>query len=91
MFLKNLFLKLAGKKMAADLELKEGPVEDSKKWYQSKTVWSDVLTVLLGVYAVTSPVLASHGVHVPEIPGWLLTVLGAMGIHGRVTADTKIS
>lgn len=91
MGLKNFFLKLAGRKLAKDLKLTEGTTMDEKKpWYKSKTIWSDVLTGLMGVYAVASPILATHGITLPAIPGWLLTILGAMGIHGRVTADTKI-
>lgn len=90
MGLKNFLLRIAGKKLAKNLELTEGKMDDKKKWFQSKTIWSDVLTGLLGVYAVVSPILATHGVTLPPVPGWLLTVLGAMGIHGRVTADSKI-
>lgn len=89
MWLKNLILKVAGKKAAKALDLQEGPM-DSKKWHQSKTIWSDVLTIVTGVYAIVAPVLAAHGHNLPPIPGWILTVLGGMGIVGRATATTTI-
>ena len=89
-WLKNLAVKLFAKKVAKDLDLKEGPMDGAKKWYKSKTIWSDVLTVVVGLWGVLDPVLASHGVNLPTIPPLLLTVLGGMGIHGRVTASQKL-
>lgn len=89
MSIKNFIAKMIGKKIAKDLKLEEGNME-KKKWWQSKTIWSDVLTVVSGIYAVLTPVLAAHGHTLPEVPGWLIALLGGVGIHGRVTADSKI-
>lgn len=89
-FLEDLFLKIVGKKIKAKLDLQEGSMDGTKKWYQSTTIWSDVATGVIGVWAVITPLLATHGVNLPAIPGWLLTVLGAIGIHGRMTADKTI-
>ena len=89
-WIKNLLAKVAGKKIAKELELKEGPMGDSKKWWESKTVWSDVLTGFVGVWGVATPILSGYGIHLPEIPPIVLTLLGAMGIHGRVTATKPI-
>ncbi len=88
-FIKNLLAKFAGKKLAQELDLREGLVEN-KKWWTSKTVWSDVLTVVVGLWGVLQPVLVDYGVNLPTIPPVLLTLLGAMGIHGRVTATKTI-
>lgn len=67
----------------------------NKSWWQSKTVWSDVLTILLGIYASVTPVLATHGINLPPTTsGFLavaLSVLGGLGIYGRTSANTTIS
>lgn len=90
MALKTFFAKMIGRKISKELELTEGPVDEKKKWYKSKTVWSDILTAFVGVWAVVQPVLVNYGVTLPDIPPIALTVLGAMGIHGRITAEKKI-
>ena len=89
-WLKNLVAKIVAKKVAKNLDLQEGKMEDGKKWWQSKTIWSDVLTTLVGVWGVAAPVLADHGVNLPPIPPVLLTFLGAMGIYGRKVATKPI-
>lgn len=81
---KTLFAKLAGKFIAKKLDLKEGNV-DTKKWWQSKTIWSGVVTVLLAGYAA-----ASAQFKLPPVPDWIFAILGAIGIYSRATANTKI-
>ena len=89
-FLKNFFVKIAGKRVAKALDLKEGNV-DNKKWYQSKTVLAGIVTVLIAVYnAVGASLAPVVGWNLPPIPDWVFTLLGAVGVYGRVTADTKI-
>ena len=67
---------------------------DVKAWFKSQTIWSDILTVAVGFYAVLVPVLASHGINLPPLEsGWLatvLTILAGLGIDGRRKATTKI-
>lgn len=83
--------KLAGKFLAKKLDLKEGTVEDSKKWYQSKAVLAGLATALFGTYElVKTNVAPNFGWTLPDIPSWVFTLLGAMGIWGRVTAEKKI-
>lgn len=68
--------------------------EDTKKWYQSKTIISDILTFVVGAYAVLVPILGAHGIHLPPLEsGWLATILSflaGMGIIGRATATTPV-
>ena len=49
-----------------------------------------MLTVVVSLWGVMTPILADHGINLPAIPPLLLTFLGAMGIHGRVTASKPI-
>jgi hypothetical protein len=64
---------------------------DSKKWYQSKTIRAGIVTILIAVYNTVRPLLAQYfNVYLPEIPDWVYTILGALGIYGRVVADKKI-
>lgn len=86
MWIPDFVLKLAGKKIAKTLNLQEKPV-DNKKWYQSKTVWGGVVTVLSGAYELVRANLAPQ---LPPIPAWLFTILGAIGVYGRVTASSTI-
>lgn len=87
MGIKNFLLRTAGKKIAKNLSLTEGNMEDNKKWWKSKTVISGAVAVLLGTYALVKTNLAPG---LPDVPEWLFTLLGAIGIYGRVTANTKI-
>lgn len=80
----SLLAKIAGKWIAKKADLQEGPME-TKKWYQSKGVWTGVVTVLLAAYGAAAPQF-----NLPHIPEWVFTLLGAAGIYSRVTADAKI-
>lgn len=76
----------AGKKIG---KIMEDKMEDSKKWYLSKTVISDILTALIGAYMMVAAAQPALGL--PPIPAWVLTFLGAIGIYGRVTATTTVT
>lgn len=60
-------------------------MDDTKAWYTSKTIWAGAIAALIGLYNAIGAVK-----HLPPIPDWIFTILGAIGIYGRVTADTKI-
>lgn len=79
-------LKIFGRKIADKIGLQEGTLDNTKPWYTSKTVISTIVTGIIGVYLS----LITSGVHLPVIPAWVITVLSAVGIYGRVTADAKI-
>jgi hypothetical protein len=64
---------------------------ETKKWYKSKTIWSGIISILIAVYNTMRPLLAQYfNIYLPEIPDWVYTILGALGIYGRVSADKKI-
>jgi hypothetical protein len=62
----------------------------TKPLWQSKTFWSDVLTLAISIFG-----LLDHyaGTHIMNSPFWphALAFAAAAGIYGRSTADTKIS
>lgn len=60
-------------------------MDDSKKWYLSKGVWAGVVTAVIGLYLTLA-----QQFHLPAIPEWIFTILGALGIYSRVTATAKV-
>lgn len=87
-WIKTLFVKKAVAEIEKKLDLKEGPMEQGKPWYKSKGVLSGIVTVLLGTYEVAKVSLAPQlGWNFPEIPPIVFTLLGALGIYSRITAD----
>ena len=66
------------------------PIPNSKKWYQSKTVWATIATTLIAIYNLLIPAAASFGYTLPAIPHHAYAVLGVLGLYGRITADTTI-
>lgn len=92
MKLPNWVYRFVGTRLSDKLDLKEGIPVDTKKWYQSKTIWSGVATILFGTYELTRAHLAPNmGWALPEIPSWVLTILGGMGIYGRMVGTKQIS
>jgi hypothetical protein len=85
MWIPDFLLKLFGRKVADKLELTEGPMDSTKKWYQSKNIWNSVVTGLVGLYLALAPQFGW-----PAIPEWIFTILAAIGIYTRVTADKTI-
>lgn len=69
--------------------------DEKKVWWKSKTILSDILTILLVLYGGLVTVLAGHGINLPAMDspvfGFVLTILAGMGIHGRVTSTGKIT
>ena len=58
-----------------------------KGWYKSKTVWAGILTMtlaFLGMLGITPEINASEAVNA------VFAALAALGIYGRVKADTFI-
>lgn len=85
-----LIAKIIGNTIKKKLNLEEG-IMPTKPWYKSVTIWSDIVTILVGTYATAQTTLAPHlGVNLPNIPGWVLAFLGALGVYGRSTATTTI-
>lgn len=90
MWIPDFVIKMFGRNVAAKLNLQEGTMP-SKPWYTSKTIWSDVVTILLAILGFVDKTWT--GGHIVSSPFYsmALTFLGAMGIYGRATATTTIS
>lgn len=90
--LKNMIAKFAGKIVANKIKLKEeNQMDDKKKWYASKNVWTGVVTFILGAYSLfQASVGPAIGVSLPPIPEWLFAFLGAIGVYTRVVATKQI-
>jgi hypothetical protein len=58
---------------------------DSKKWWQSKTVWAGVVAVLVAAYNTASTSFA-----LPVIPEFVYGILAAFGIYSRTVSTTVI-
>ena len=58
---------------------------DTKKWWQSKTIWVGILGVLIVAYNTAS---ATFGL--PPIPEFIYGILAALGIYTRATTTTTI-
>jgi hypothetical protein len=86
MWIPDFILKFFGHKVADKLDLQEdAKMDETKKWYQSKTIWAGIAAVLLSAYGT-----AAVKFGLPAVPEWVYTLLGAIGIYSRVTADAKI-
>lgn len=60
-------------------------MDDTKKWWQSKGVWTGIVTATMGAYVTLTPVF-----HLPVVPEWIFALLGTLGIYTRVTATKTI-
>lgn len=62
-------------------------MEEAKKikWYQSKTIWSGIVVVLVAAYNT-----ASGQFGLPAIPEHVFAILGALGIYSRTAATAKV-
>ena len=81
----DFLLKWFGHKVADKIDLKEDKDMDTKKWYQSKTIWAATVTGLIGIYNGVASVKG-----LPPVPEWVYAILGAVGVYTRVNATTKI-
>lgn len=82
----NLVAKIAGGFLRRRLNLKEDhEMDETKKWYESRNIWTGVVTAVLGLYLSLA---ASFGW--PAIPEWIFAILGALGVYTRTTATAKI-
>jgi uncharacterized sodium:solute symporter family permease YidK len=85
MKLPDFILRFIGRRISDKLNLKEDKNMDTKPWYQSKGVITGIVTGLMGIYLSLAPQL-----HWPAVPNWIFSILGAIGVYARVSADTKI-
>lgn len=62
-----------------------------KVWYKSKGLWAGALTMLFGIYSLAQTTFPNA--HLFSITGYLpvlFTVLGTLGVYGRLDASGKI-
>lgn len=85
--LPDFIYRFIGREAAAKLDLKEGNLMDTKPWYQSKTIWTAIIGVLLGA---VQPISAAFG-HPITVPNWVFEVLGAAGLYSVRTGSTPIA
>ena len=82
----DFLVRFIGRRIAKKIDLQETKMEDTKVWYKSKGVWTGVVIVVISAYET-----AAQHFGLPPIPAWAYTLLGAMGIYTRATADTKVT
>lgn len=89
--IKKIIYKMIGKVIAKKLDLQEGKMTDSKKWYKSKGVWTGIVTVLVALYqGIDTQIGPQVGFNLPDIPNFVYAILGAIGIYSRKVATTTI-
>lgn len=62
---------------------------DQKNWWQSKTVWANIFTTLMGIVALVDVNFGTNFTHSPWY-GFLVSMAGTLGITGRVMTNTMI-
>lgn len=62
---------------------------NTKKWWTSKTIWAGIITALIGA-AQTIGLQFGFDLMAHPIASMILSVLGVLGIYGRVSATTSI-
>lgn len=70
--------------------------DSSKKWYKSKTIWSSITQIVIGIGCSVGLVSTDVGQAIQEdFPALAVTLgetaVGAVGLYGRVKARTKIT
>ena len=86
-FIKSWIINLVGSKVG--LKSDTEATMDTKKWWTSKTILSSILVVVIGGLQVYDKI-AGTNIMGAELTGSILAILGALGIYGRSSADTKI-
>jgi uncharacterized membrane protein len=62
---------------------------DNKKWYLSKGVWVGIITAVVGAGTAIAK-LFGVDLNSNAIFGVVISILGAVGLYSRATADSKI-
>lgn len=58
----------------------------TKAWYQSKTIWAAIVTILITAWNAGVNSIFS----LPVIPDFVYAILGFLGLYSRVTANSVI-
>lgn len=81
----NFIYGWIGKFIGSKLKLEGDSMDETKKWYVSKGVWTAIVTGLMGIY-----VTIQSAAGLPAVPEWIFAILGGLGLYSRVVADKKI-
>lgn len=65
-------------------------MENTKPWYLSETIWSDIVTFMIALVSVLAMFNVITADLATKISGAIALLAGAVGIHGRVSSTTKI-
>jgi uncharacterized membrane protein len=62
---------------------------ETKKWYQSKTIWAGIITALIGA---AEAICTQFGFSLVSNPifGVVTSILGVLGVYSRATSNTVI-
>lgn len=85
-FVLTLFGWLVKKK----LDLQEGPMDSSKPWYKSVTMWSNIANFLIAVVGLVDLYFTQGKIATSPAYLSIVAILNALGIYGRKTATTTI-
>ena len=61
----------------------------SKKWYQSKTIWTQIVSVLVATMSAIDTQFGT-GLLSTQVAAIIISVLQILGVYGRVSATTEI-
>lgn len=90
MIFQNFWAKMAGKFIAGKIDLQEDSQMESKPWYKSKTIWSDVATIAVAIVGFVDVHFTGGKIIASPAYQAVLAVLGGLGIYTRSTSTTKI-
>lgn len=69
-------------------------MEQTKPWWTSTTIWANLITAILGVLVaagvVSQEFSASIGANLNTLLGVAFTLLGSLGLYGRLGATKQI-
>lgn len=87
--LQKFFAKLAAKLVARKLNLKDGPMEDKKKWFQSKTIWAAVYVISRMAYDGVRTLLIPSLPEIPQIVETIMdTLVGVQVVRSRLHSQS---
>ena len=62
------------------------PENTKKAWYKHKTIWANIVIVIIALYNL----LIRFEVGLPVIPQEIYIILGVLGVKYRASANTSI-
>lgn len=66
---------------------REEGIMESKKWYQSKTIWTSIVMISISLLSLLADINIVPAEIALKVSGFIGTVAGAFGIYLRTTSD----